>query len=397
MKSEIKIPSMGESISTVIIGTIFTPTGTVLQADSEILEVETDKVNQPLYAPCKGELTLTVQTGDTVAIGAVIGFIDSQGEEKKEEQRKEEDKIKKESTKFANNHFSSTFSSKQGEMGIRKDKADFLNELQEKRELKEQKQPETIFKEELKCDPEVKGQEIDSNLKQRETRRPLSTIRKVIANRLVQSQQTTAMLTTFNEVDLTEIVQTREKYQEAFSKKHGVKLGFMSFFVKAVTAALKIYPVFNSYLDGEEIVSRRYYDLGIAVGTEKGVIVPVVRGCDTLSFSAIESQIFNYAKSAKEGSLKADDLQGAGFTITNGGVYGSLLSTPILAPMQTGILGMHKIEKRAVVVKEQIVICPMMYLALSYDHRLADGKEAVSFLVHIKQQLEQPSRLLLEI
>ncbi len=216
-----------------------------------------------------------------------------------------------------------------------------------------------------------------------ETRRPMSKIRKIISSRLVEAQHTAAMLTTFNEVDLSQVIQMREKYKETFAKKNGAKLGFMSFFVKATAAALRVFPVFNSYLDGEDIVHRDYYDIGIAVGTEKGVIVPVLRDCDRLSFAGIEQAIENYAKKAREGTLKADDLQGAGFTITNGGVYGSLLSTPILNPPQCGILGMHKIEKRAVVIDDQIVIRPMMYLALSYDHRLADGKDAVSFLVLI--------------
>jgi 2-oxoglutarate dehydrogenase E2 component (dihydrolipoamide succinyltransferase) len=213
----------------------------------------------------------------------------------------------------------------------------------------------------------------------------------------VEAQKTTAMLTTFNEIDLTKVIQVREKYKEDFMKKFGCKLGFMSFFVKAVISGLHTFPDLNSYIEGDEIVHREYYDIGIAVGTDKGVIVPVIRNCDLLSFAEIEKSLEIFAKKAREGTLTADELQGGGFTITNGGVYGSLLSTPILLPPQCGILGMHKIEKRAVVVNDQITVRSMMYAALSYDHRLIDGKEAVSFLVHVKNMLEDPSRFLLDI
>jgi 2-oxoglutarate dehydrogenase E2 component (dihydrolipoamide succinyltransferase) len=205
------------------------------------------------------------------------------------------------------------------------------------------------------------------------------------------------MLTTFNEIDLLHVMNIRDKYKESFTKKYGVKLGFMPFFIKASVSALQVYPSLNSYLEGEEIIDRHYYDIGIAVATEKGLIVPVLRECDQLTFAQIEQKMDQFAKQAREGSLKVNDLQGGGFTITNGGVFGSLLSTPILNPPQCGILGMHKIEKRPVVIDDQIIIRPMMYVALSYDHRLIDGKEAVSFLVHIKNMLEDPTRLLLEI
>ncbi len=213
----------------------------------------------------------------------------------------------------------------------------------------------------------------------------------------MEAQRATAMLTTFNEVDLTLLIQMRDQYREAFTEKYGVKLGFMSPFVKATVAALHAFPMLNAYLDGEEIVYRHYYHIGVAVGTEKGVIVPVIRDCDQLSYAQIERAITDYAKKAREGTLSMDDLQGGGFTITNGGIYGSLLSTPILLPPQCGILAMHKIEKRPVVIDDQVKIRSMMYVALSYDHRLIDGKEAVSFLVRLKNTLEDPWRLLLEI
>lgn len=231
--------------------------------------------------------------------------------------------------------------------------------------------------------------------KGRETRQKLSRLRKVIGERLMQAQKSTAMLTTFNEADMTQIISLREKCKESFTKQYGVRLGFMSFFVKAVVSALEAYPEFNSYLDGDDLVHREYYDIGIAVGTNKGLFVPVIRNCDQLTFAEIEKALEGFANRAREGALSIEDLQGGGFTITNGGVYGSLLSTPILNPPQVGILGMHKIEKRPVVVNDQIAIRSMMYLALSYDHRIVDGKEAVSFLVHIKEILEDPARLLL--
>ncbi len=384
MKNEIKIPSMGESISTVTIGQILIPSNTVVNADTEILELETDKVNQLVYSPSQGKLTLLVNTGDKATIGQVIGYIDQSELEKTPVNEVTVEPVQASAPTPAPEKMTAiTVDEPNKVQSIRKGKEEFLAELN---------QPVlTATPKEEKISPTA------SQSQRTETRHPMSKIRKMIASRLVEVQHTTAMLTTFNEVDMSSVMQMREKYKDIFIKKYGTKLGFMSFFVKAATAALKVYPIFNSYLEGSDIIHREYYDLGIAVGTERGVIVPVVRNCDQLSFSGIELSIEKYAKNAKDGTLKVDDLQGAGFTITNGGVYGSLLSTPILAPMQCGILGMHKIEQRAVVVDNQIVIRPMMYLALSYDHRLADGKEAVSFLVYIKSLLEEPSRLLLEI
>jgi 2-oxoglutarate dehydrogenase E2 component (dihydrolipoamide succinyltransferase) len=231
----------------------------------------------------------------------------------------------------------------------------------------------------------------------RESRQPMSRVRKVIAQRLVEAQHTAAMLTTFNEVDMSAVMKLRGDYKDTFVEAHQARLGFLSFFIKAVVSALKAWPAVNARIDAEEIVYRHYYDIGVAVGTEKGLFVPVVRNCDQLSFAQIEKTIEQLAKQAREGSLSADSLQGGTFTITNGGIYGSLLSTPILTPGQSAILGMHKIEKRPVVVGDQVVVRPMMYLALSYDHRIIDGREAVSFLVHMKERLEDPSRLLLDV
>jgi 2-oxoglutarate dehydrogenase E2 component (dihydrolipoamide succinyltransferase) len=225
----------------------------------------------------------------------------------------------------------------------------------------------------------------------------MTMIRQRIAERLVQSQHTTATLTTFNEADLSAVQELRAKYNERFEKKHGTKLGFMSVFVKAAVEALKAFPTVNARIDGGDVILQHFYDIGVAVSTEKGLMVPVVRNADQMSFAAIEKKLAELAGKARDGKITPDDLQGGTFTITNGGVFGSLLSTPILNPPQSAILGMHTIQKRPVAVNDQVVIRPMMYLALSYDHRLIDGREAVQFLVRVKECVENPERMLLEI
>lgn len=385
MKVEIKIPAMGESINEATIGTIIKSNGSAVNADDEILELETDKVNQVIYAPQGGTLSLNVNTGQTVKIGQVIGTIDS---EKQPAAAKANGKKKESQRPSAPPPPPSLQPPGQARgQGVRVTKEAFIEEMTAQEEAPE---PPPILK------PQTKESKPEAP-EGRVTRRKLSRIRRVIAEKLVEAQRTTAMLTTFNEVDMSQIMALREKYKDTFAKQFGVKLGFMSFFVKAVVAALAQFPNLNSYIEGEDLVHREYYDIGIAVGAEKGLFVPVVRNCDKLSFSEIESAIEKYAQKVKEGTISVEDLQGGGFTITNGGVYGSLLSTPILNPPQCGILGMHKIAKRAVVIDDQVVIRPMMYLALSYDHRIVDGKEAVSFLVLIKNLLEDPSRLLLNI
>lgn len=392
MSHEIKIPSMGESIIEVTIGSILKPSGSFVKVDEEILELETDKVNQVLYAPATGMLSLKVKPNDVVKIGDVIGAVDESAEAPKKETPEPSKPVaaspspspKPPEQKKVTQPEPVPTSAPSGpgaSVDARMMKEDFVREL---------KSP----KEESVSMP-VSKPKGDSG--PREVRKRMPKIRKVIAERLLESKQTTAMLTTFNEVDMSAILEMREKYKDVFLKQHGVKLGFMSFFVKAVVSALQAVPGLNAYIDGEEFVERQFYDIGIAVGTERGLIVPVLRDCDQLEIDEIEKSIEGFAKAAREGKLSVDDLQGGSFTITNGGVYGSLLSTPILNPPQSGILGMHKIEKRPVVVNDQIVIRPMMYLALSYDHRVVDGKEAVTFLVHVKNCLEDPSRMLLNI
>lgn len=359
MKQQIVVPRMGESISEAKIAAIFIKNGNAVKADEELLELETDKVNQVIYAPAQGIVQLKVAEGDTLAVGQEIGYIETSGEAKAEPTPQQV-----------------------SAPAPRKGKESFLKELETKAPVAPK--PVVSVQKEI-----VMGD--------RETRRPLSKIRKVIAERLVQAQHQAAMLTTFNEVDLTQVILLRERYKELFQKEYDVKLGFMPFFIKAAVSALREFPIVNAYLDGEEIVYRNYFDLSVAISSEKGLLVPVIRNCDHLSFAEIEKAIETFAKQANNGTIRLEDLSGGGFTITNGGVFGSLLSTPILNPPQTAILGMHKIVKRPIAINDQVVIRPMMYLALTYDHRVLDGREAVSFLVHIKQCLEDPARLLMEV
>jgi 2-oxoglutarate dehydrogenase E2 component (dihydrolipoamide succinyltransferase) len=225
----------------------------------------------------------------------------------------------------------------------------------------------------------------------------MSRLRKTIAQRLKDSQNTAAILTTFNEIDMTNVISLRQKYRDEFEKKHGIKLGFMSFFVKAAIEALKVIPAVNAEIDGDDLIYKNYYDIGVAVGTEQGLVVPVVRGADKLSFAGVETEIANLGKKAREGKLSMADLSGGTFTISNGGVYGSLLSTPIINPPQSGILGLHKTQERPMAINGKVEIRQMMYVALSYDHRIIDGKEAVTFLVKVKEAMENPERLLLNL
>lgn len=400
MNVEIKVPSMGESILEATVGALIKQNGDFVAVDEELLELETDKVNQVLYAPSAGVVTWKVSVDDVVKVGQVIGYVDSSKTAPTPtppaaeaagyptqliQPPKTQEPVEEVTLVDAASLLQQTPQPQTG--GARKGKDQFLQGLAE-----EQQPPSAPAAAHVSparpAVPPAAG---------RETRKKMSKIRKVIAARLVEVQQQTAMLTTFNEADMSSVMALREQYKEAFAKQHNARLGFMSFFVKACVVAMKAIPEVNAYIDGDDIVYRNYFDIGIAVGTDRGVMVPVVRECDKLSFAGIEQAIEQHAKRAREGGLTTSDFQGGGFTITNGGVYGSLLSTPIINPPQSAILGMHKIMKRPVVVDDQIVIRPMMYLALSYDHRLIDGKEAVSFLVHIKNSLEDPSRLLLDI
>lgn len=391
MKVEIKVPAMGESISQATIGNFIKKAGEAVAVDDELIELETEKVNQVLYAPEAGTVAWNVAPGDVVNIGQVIGSIDT---EKK-------GAPKADAPKAAPTPKSAPAPAAPKE-GLRVTKEAFVSELGAPELSAPVMSSTPTYTPSAKSEPAPapRPKAVVAPAPQsgeRETRVKMTTIRKVIAKRLVDVLQETAMLTTFNEVDMSQIMALRDSYKEPFAKKHNVRLGYMSFFVKAAESALKAFPIVNAYISGDEVVYRNYYDIGIAVSTDRGLIVPVVRNVDHLSFAGIEQEIETYAKKAREGGLTPDDLQGGGFTITNGGTFGSLLSTPILNPPQSAILGMHKIEKRPVVVNDQIVIRPMMYVALSYDHRVVDGRDAVMFLVHVKNCLEDPSRLFLEV
>lgn len=394
MKIDIKIPAMGESVVEGTIGSILKPSGSLVKADEEIIEIETDKVNQVLYAPAAGVVQFSKKTGDTAKVGEVIGFIETSGKDTippPSAQASEPEKAKPSSapSREAPMEKAPKGSSPEPATPVRKKVDEAL------KDISSPKQPETPTPP-RKPAPAASAPAQSRSLG-RETRKKMTKLRRVIAERLVEVKNQTALLTTFNEVDMSAIIAVREKEQESFQKKHGVKLGFMSFFVKACVAALQEFPDINARIDGDEIVYQNHFDISVAVSTEKGLMVPVIRNADQLSYAEIEKKLKEFADKARSGTISIDDMQGGTFTITNGGVFGSLLSTPILNPPQSGILGMHNIVKRPVAVGDEVAIRPMMYLALSYDHRIVDGKESIQFLVHIKKNLEDPARLLLEL
>jgi 2-oxoglutarate dehydrogenase E2 component (dihydrolipoamide succinyltransferase) len=376
MSIPIKVPSLGESVVEATIGAILKPTGSVVKQDEELLELETDKVNQVLYAPAAGKVNLDVKSGDVVKVGQTIGTIGSGGSADAAKGETAAAPVAPAAPKVEEKKVAPK-PPKEELPPVRKMADEFLKET-----------PPPVSK---PMAPVAKTTDT------RVTRKKMTKLRKVIAERLVEVKNQTAMLTTFNEVDMSAVMAVRQREQENFQKRHGVKLGFMSFFVKACVAALEEYPDINGRIEGDEILYCNYYDIGIAVGTDKGLFVPVLRNADKMSFADIEKKLKEMAEKAKNGTIAIDEMQGGTFTITNGGTYGSLLSTPILNPPQSGILGMHNIVKRAVVEGDEIVIRPMMYLALSYDHRIVDGKESIGFLVHIKKNLEEPARLLLDL
>jgi 2-oxoglutarate dehydrogenase E2 component (dihydrolipoamide succinyltransferase) len=368
MKAEIKVPVMGESVSEATISVFLVPPGSYVTSGQEILELETDKVNQVLYAPAAGSLSLTVEIGKVVKVGDVIGFVDTDA-------KGVGPAPKKEGPVSSPPPLASPSTGK----GARKTADDFVQSMEKK--------------EAVSLEPAQKIIQDGPRM----SRKKMTGLRRTIAARLVEVKNKTAMLTTFNEIDMTSVMAIRAKEQEGFLKRYGVKLGFMSFFVKAAVAALKTYPIIHSFIDGEDVVTFDTYDIGVAVSTEKGLFVPVIRASDAKSYAEIEQDIGAFAKKAREGGISIDDLKGGSFTITNGGIFGSLLSTPLLNPPQSAILGMHAIVKRPIALDDQVVIRPMMYVALSYDHRLIDGREAVLFLAHMKANLEDPARLLLDL
>lgn len=372
MKVNIIVPSAGESVTEAIVAVILKENGSYVKKEEEILELETDKVNQVLYAPESGVLSLSVKVDEKVTPNQTIGYVDTAAEGKAPP-------IPKEPVKEKTLPTPPTAPLSQTTEGARHSADDYIAAIG--------KEDPPVSKKPLK------EKKVEPSPAQ--NRKRMSGLRRTIAKRLVEVKNTTAMLTTFNEVDMSSILDIRSREKDAFLKKHDVKLGFMSFFVKASVAALKELPDVNAFIDGDSIVYNDACHVSISVSTPKGLMVPVLRHAEKLTFAGVERGIQTFAKKAREGSLSIEDLQGGTFTITNGGVFGSMLSTPILNPPQSAILGMHNIVKRAVVIGDQIVIRPMMYLALSYDHRIIDGKEAVTFLVRVKDMLEKPERLLL--
>ncbi len=393
MKVDIIVPEIGESVTEGTIASILKQSGEYVQKNDEIIEIETDKVNQVLYAQEAGVVSFDVTAGTVVKVGQKIGSIDtdakaSDGAEPPKTAAQAEETPKDASVK-------DTAPPKQDSKSETRVFADsFVSSLKEEPKDLSQETKEELTPNLPKQDPSAKSPEkpVETGV----TRKKMSSLRKIIAKRLVEVKNTTAMLTTFNEVDMSAIMAIRAKEKESFPKKHGIKLGFMSFFVKAAVNALKAFPDVNAFIDGDEIVYNDTYNLGIAVSTEKGLMVPVLRSAENMGFADVEKTLKDYAEKARSAKLSVSDLKGGSFTITNGGVFGSLLSTPILNPPQSAILGMHAIVKRPVAIDDKVVIRPMMYLALSYDHRIIDGKEAVSFLVHMKESLEDPSKLLLD-
>ena len=350
---DVLVPILGESVVEATVSKWIKKQGEFVEMDEPIVELETDKVTLEVSAAISGTLdSLVVFEGDTVEVGALLATIIA-GEKS--------EKLSK-----------------------------IVVETSQVKKTNQTPKVENTSKQEVKSDPVSSSNRDNKNL---EERVPMSRLRQVIARRLKEAQNTAAMLTTYNEVDMTALMEMRSSYQDSFEKKNGVRLGYMSFFVKAAIDALKEYPAVNAEIEGNEIIYKNYYNIGVAVGTSQGLVVPVLKSADLMSFGQTEMAIAEFGKKAKDGDISISDMAGGTFTISNGGVYGSLMSSPILNPPQSGILGMHKIQKRPVAIGNNIEIRPMMYLALSYDHRIIDGREAVSFLVRIKEIIEDPRRL----
>lgn len=398
---DIKVPNFGESIAEVTIAVWMKQVGDVVKKDEPIVELETDKAAQELVAPEDGVLAeILVPEGENAEIGVIIAKL-KPGKVAVGAEPAAAPAAKTEAPKAATAKEPSREPSREpmpsaqrviAEKGL--DAGSIAGTGKDGRITKgdalKAKKPALVT-------PATAAPSAPRATGAREERVRMSRLRQTIARRLKDAQNTAAMLTTYNEVDMTEIMEMRKKYKQVFMDKHGVKLGFMSFFIKACCTALKDVPSVNAEIDGTDIIYKNYYDMSVAVGTDKGLVVPVLRDADQLSMAGIEKGLGALAKKARDGKLTMDEMSGGTFTLSNGGVYGSLMSSPILNPPQSGILGMHKIEKRAVVIEDEIVIRPMMYLALSYDHRIVDGKGAVTFLVRVKECLEDPERILLDL
>jgi 2-oxoglutarate dehydrogenase E2 component (dihydrolipoamide succinyltransferase) len=412
--TEIRVPTLGESVTEATIGRWFKKAGDEVKVDEPLVELETDKVTIEVPAPTAGVLSdIVVKDGETVAVGALLGEIKpgagapasaapakaalqpaaapaAQLARPAVAKAPSPDaplapSVRKLATETGIDPGSVAGTGKDG----RVTKGDMLAEIE-----RAAAQPLPIAQPAAAVQVRAPSPPDDAS---REERVRMTRLRQTIARRLKDAQNTAAMLTTFNEVDMSHVMALRNQYRDLFEKKHAVKLGFMGFFVRACVQALKEIPSVNAEIDGTDIVYKNYYHIGVAVGTERGLVVPVVRDCDRKSLSEIEKEIAEFGKRGRDGTLKLEDMQGGTFTISNGGVYGSLMSTPILNAPQSGILGMHKIQERPMVVAGKVEVRPMMYLALSYDHRIVDGREAVTFLVRVKEVLEDPARLVLDL
>ncbi len=436
MAVNIEVPTLGESVTEATVAKWFKQVGDAVEADEPLLELETDKVTLEVNAPSAGALSeIAVEEGGEVEVGAILGKIeegasgkkgggdgkdekkDDAKDEKKEEKAEAKDTDEKKSDKKDDGGKKDDGDKKSDgdDSGKDRDAGDHgpaVRKMLEENDVDPSDVKGTgkdgrITKEDVQAFLDGGGKKEKSDSKQesraskdagpREERVKMTRLRKRIAERLKEAQNTAAMLTTFNEVDMTNLLAVRGQYKEAFEKKHGTKLGFMSFFAKASVVGLKELPAVNAEIDGDEIVYKNHYDVGIAVSTPNGLVVPVVRDCDEKSFAEIEASIVDMGTRARDGKLGIDEMTGGTFTITNGGVFGSLLSTPILNPPQSAILGMHKTQPRPVAIGDKVEVRPMMYLALSYDHRIVDGREAVTFLVRVKECIEDPQRILLDM
>ena len=397
MSTELIVPTLGESITEATVSKWLKNIGDNFEADEPLVEIETDKITVEVPAPHAGSLKeIKVSEGTDVEIGGILGILDESKSKKptpkkteiKEEKVKEE--VKEEVKEVKVETKSSPAKSSPSARKIAEENNIKLEDVTSSRS------DGRINKEDV-VSHLSSSNKTTTNKGEREEVVKISKIRQTISKRLKEAQNTAAILTTFNEIDMSKVMEIRKSKNQEFQNRYEVKLGFMSFFVKAVVKSLQEYPAVNAEIKDENIIYKNHFDIGIAVGTEKGLVVPILKDADQLSFGEIETKIIDLSTKAKDGTLTMDDLIGGTFTISNGGVYGSMLSTPIINRPQSGILGMHNIQKRAVVVNDEIVIRPMMYVALSYDHRIIDGKESVGFLVKVKELLEDPSELVLGI
>ena len=414
MSVEIKVPAVGESIESGIVSVWHKKSGDQVKAGEPLFTLETDKVSTEIVAEKDGVLQTLVAEGAEVKIGEVVATIEDSAAAGESAEKKPAPQPNPPSVAAATSAGASE-PKQTKEPAAKSGSGEVLSPAVRRIVTEEKLDPSKIsgsgkggrltkgdLQQPAQKEPAPKEEPAVDSLSstpkenERVTRKRMSPLRRKIAAQLVMAQQTAAILTTFNECDMTEVQALRAKSQGAFTKKHGLKLGFMSFFIKATVEGLKAVPSINSRIEGEDLIQNHYFDIGVAVGTERGLVVPIVRDADKKSFAELERDISDYATKAREGKIKIEDLQGGTFTISNGGVYGSLLSTPILNPPQSGILGMHTIQKRPVAIDDAVAIRPMMYLALSYDHRAVDGKEAVTFLITVKQCIEDPKKLPLD-